>query len=232
MSAATRKLCLLHLMANALLLWLGYEWLSVAESTRLRLALSAVDALAILAFACWLHGAAFVYFRGESKLKDSFHVCLRHLALLTAAAIFVIVIYGLITWAAAAAAQPAFQLASWLTLHLRKPVKPATVARIVQALFWIVRWVLLPVAFVPALSSIAARGWSIRRGTNRWRYWLAVPLLLLAGLQLPLVLLRWIPAFDAFAMQFTSFAVRGAVAYLLFVGAALGLAFVTAGESR
>jgi hypothetical protein len=219
-------------MANALLLWLGYEWLSVAESTRLRLVVSALEALAFLALACWLHGAAFVYFRGESKLNDSFRVCLRHLALLTAAAIFVIVIYGLITWAAAAAAQPAFQLASWLTLHLRKPVKPAAIARIVQALFWIVRWVLLPVAFVPALSAIAARGWSIRRGTYSWKYWLAAPLLLLAGLQLPLVLLRWIPPFDAFAMQFASFSVRGAVAYLLFVGAALGLAFVTARESR
>ena len=72
MSAATRKLCLLHLAANALLLWLGYEWLGVAESTRLRLALSAVDALAILALVCWLHGATFAYFRDEPKINDAF----------------------------------------------------------------------------------------------------------------------------------------------------------------
>ena len=48
---------MLHLVANALLLWLGYEWLGVGESTALRLAWSALDALAILALVCWLHGA-------------------------------------------------------------------------------------------------------------------------------------------------------------------------------
>ena len=31
-----------------------------------------------------------------------------------------------------------------ITLHLRKPVKPVTVARIFQAVFWTIRWVGLP----------------------------------------------------------------------------------------
>ena len=43
---AARKLLFLHLPANALLLWLGYEWLGVGESTRLRLFVSALEALA------------------------------------------------------------------------------------------------------------------------------------------------------------------------------------------
>ena len=80
MTAATRKLCALHVVANALLLWLGYEWLGVAESTRLRLALSAVDALAILALVCWLHGATFAYFRGVPKINEAFRMALRNLA--------------------------------------------------------------------------------------------------------------------------------------------------------
>lgn len=227
MSTATRKLCLLHVAANALLLWLGYEWLGVAESTRLRLALSAIDALAILALVCWLYGATFAYFRGEPNINDAFRVALRHLAALMVTAILAIVLYGLLAWAASAAAQPAFRLASWLTLHLRKPVKPVAVARAFQSVFWVVRWAVLPVALLPMASAIATRGWRGFSGftwRSGWRYWLGAPALLLAGLQLPFLLMRWVPALEPFGLQMASFAVRIGVGYLLFVGAALGVA--------
>ncbi len=218
MSIATRKLCALHLVANALLLWLGYEWLGIGESTRLHLVLSAAEALAILALACWLHGATFVYFRAaDANLREAFRTAGRKLPLLVAAAILAIVLYGLLAWAASASGQPAFQLASWLTLHLRKPVKPATIARIFQTFFWIVRWIVLPVLVLPVPN---------------WRYWLAVPALLLAGLQLPFVLLRWIPPFENFSMQFASFTLRILLAYLLFVASALMLAFVSGRRRR
>ena len=41
MSSAARKFFLLHLVINALLLWVAYEWLGVGESTRMRLLWSA-----------------------------------------------------------------------------------------------------------------------------------------------------------------------------------------------
>ena len=214
---------LLHLVINALLLWLAYEWLGIGESTRLRLLWSALYALAILALACWFHGATLVFFRkGELKIKDAFAASLRQVPALLAAAVLVLVLYGLVAWAAAASGQPAFRLASWLTLKLRTPVKPVTVARIFLGGFWIVRWVLLPVALLPMASGIAAHGWrgfgeiSWRGG---WRYWLEVPLLLAAGLLLPFVVLGWVPAVSGFAMEAVSFSVRMLVAYLLFVGA-------------
>lgn len=224
MITATRKLILLHLIANALLLWLGYEWLGVGESTRLRLVWSAVDALAILALVCWFHGATLVYFRkdGELKLNDAFREALRHVPALLVAVVLVLVLYGLVAWAAVASGQPAFRLASWLTLKLRTPVKPTTVTRIFLAGFWIVRWVVLPVALLPMASGIAARGWrgfgecSWRGG---WRYWLEVPLLLVAGLWLPFVILGWVPAVNGFTLEMLSFSLRMLVAYLLFVGA-------------
>jgi len=235
MSAATRKLCALHLVANALLLWLGYEWLGVAESTRLRLVLSAVDALAILALACWLHGATFAYFRGEEKVGAAFRLALRHLGALLGAAVLVIVVYGLLTWAANAAGQPAFQLASWMTLHLRKPVKPATIAHVFGVGFWLIRWVVLPVGLLPMASGIASRGW---RGAGeigwraRWRSWLVVPAALLVGLRVPFVLLGWVPGVEAFSLQMASFVVRIGVGYVLFVGMALGLAWWTGRGKR
>src|ERR1039458_8910451 len=63
MSAASRKFFALHLVADAMLLWLGYLWLGVGESTRALLILSALSALGILALACWFHGATMVFFR-------------------------------------------------------------------------------------------------------------------------------------------------------------------------
>ena len=227
MSAPARKLILLHLGANALLLWLGYEWLGVGESTRLRLLFSALEALAILALFCWLHGATLVFFRkddGEPKIgvRDAFRTVLRHLPALLVAAVLVLGLYGLLAWAASASGQPAFRLASWLMLKLRTAVKPVTVARIFLGGFWIVRWIVLPVALLAMASGIAARGW---RGFGEftwrvgWRSWLEVPLLLVAGLLLPFVLLSWVPAVGGFTLEVVSFSLRTLVAYLLFVGA-------------
>ena len=239
MSAASRKFFVLHLVADAMLLWLGYLWLGVAESTRTLLLLSTLSALGILALACWFHGATLVFFRkGDGPqigIKDAFRTALRHLPALVVAAILVLVIYGLLAWAGAASGQPAFRLASWLTLRLRTAVRPTTVARIFLGGFWIVRWVVLPVALLPMASGIAARGWrgfgefTWRRG---WRYWLEVPLLLLAGLLLPFVLLSWIPAVSGFALEVISFSLRGLVAYLLFVGALWTLERRTSGLRR
>ena len=226
MTWATLRLCAIHLAANALLLWLGYEWLGVGESTGLRLVMSALDALAILGLVCWLYGATFVYFRStERRLNEAFRTALRHIVPLLLAAICIIAVYGLLVWLAGAAVQPAFKTASYLTLKLQKPVRPSAVLAGLRALIWILRWIILPVAVLPMLGAIATRGW---RGFGEigwragWRYWLAVPALLLAGLMLPALILAWIPR-GSFAIELASFSLRALVAYLLMVGSLVAL---------
>jgi hypothetical protein len=54
-----------------------------------------------------------------------------------------------------------------------------------------------------------------------------VPLLTLCALWVPFWLLNWVPKVSGFSMEMTSFAVRALVAYLLFVSAAMVLAFLT-----
>ncbi len=106
-------------------------------------------------------------------------------------------------------------------------------ARVFLGGFWLLRWMVLPVALLPMASGIAARGW---RGFGEftwrggWRYWLEVPVLLAAGLLLPFVLLGWVPAVSGFAMEVVSFSVRMLAAYLLFVGAVWTLEWRTASE--
>ena len=233
MTPTLRRLSLLHLFSVALLLWLGYEWLGVGESTPLRLAWSGLDALAILALACWLYGATLALYRegGAATLNEAFRVALRHLAPLVLAAVATVALYGFLAWWDSYSSQPALRIASWLTLRLRKPVKPAAVLQVFQAVLWMVRWALLPAELLPLASGVASRGW---RGFGEfgWRrhsrlYRLAVPLLLLAGLWLPFRLLAWRPRMPAFAWEMVSFALRIGAGYLLFVAVGLALAYGT-----
>jgi hypothetical protein len=230
-----RKLLLLHLVANALLLWLAYEWLGVDESNTGRLLLSSVDALAILSLVCWLYGASMVWFHAtEPRLNESFRTALRHLSGLRVLAIGALAIYGLLGKAEAASAQPALKVASWLTWTFRKPVKPATISWIFNAIFWLFRWAILPVLLLPVAAGIAVRGrggWRAIAARRPWLRWIVVPVLALAGLWLPFVILNWQPKVASFTLEFTSFTLRALLAYLFFLGSMLMLVRTHA-ESR
>jgi hypothetical protein len=225
-------LAAIHLPANAALLWLGYYWLGVGETRTATLLWSAFLALLLACLTCWLHGATFAAFRG-APLPDAFRKALRHLLPLLLAAVAIAVLYALVARWAVYSRQPAFKIASYLTLKLRKPVKPSAVLRVFDAALWLVRWMVLPVFLLPLVSGVAWRGWAgfgeILTRARAWRYWIAVPVLLVCAFWLPFRLLGWTPHFDSFAMQMISFSLRLLVAYLLFVGAWLVLAFFTAG---
>jgi len=203
MIRGVRNLILVHLVANALLLWLAYKWLSVDESSGLRLLWSVLDVLAILALACWLYGATIVYFRmGIERINDSFRAALRHVPALLLFAVVMLSLYGLIT--------------------LRSGV-----GSVYHAGFWVLRWVILPVLLLPLAAGLAVKGWHgwrevVRR--RRWRDWVLVPLMLLAGLWLPLLLVSWTPKLAGFGLEMASFLLRAAIAYLLFVGGLIALA--------
>ena len=223
-----RKLLLLHLVANALLLWLAYEWLGVDESNTPRLLLSGVDALAILSLVCWLYGASMVWFHAnEPRLNESFRTALRHLGGLLVLAIGALAIYGLLGKLEAASAQPALKVASWLTWTFRRPVKPATITWIFNAIFWLFRWDILPVMLLPVSAAIAVRGrsgWGAIAARRPRLLWIVVPLLALAGLWLPFVILNWQPKVANFTLEFISFTLRGLLAYVIFPASMLILA--------
>ncbi|MGO9256597.1 MAG: hypothetical protein ACLQU1_09885 [Bryobacteraceae bacterium] len=225
-------LAAIHLPANAALLWLGYYWLGVGESRTATLLWSAFLALLLACLVCWLHSATFACLRGAA-LPDAFRKTLRHLLPVLLLAVAMVVLYSLLTRWADYSRQPAFTIASYLTLKLRKPVKPAAVLRVFDAALWLMRWMVLPVFLLPLISGVAARGWAgfgeIARHARAWRYWIAVPVLLVCAFWLPFRLLGWTPHLASFAMQMISFSLRLLAAYLLFVGAWLLLAFFTAG---
>ncbi len=97
--------------------------------------------------------------------------------------------------------------------------------------WWIVRWVVLPMLFVPLFAGAALHGRRVWRGFSLRA--LTAPLFALAGVWVPLRLLNWTPHLSSFAMEMTSFVLRAAAAYLLFVLAWLWFAhWMSGGNPR
>jgi hypothetical protein len=192
-------------------------------------------AIVIIGLACWLYGTAFAYFqlKDNRELSTAWKSAMTNLLPLAVAAIVVTVVYALLALWNVYSSKPAFTIASFLTLHLRVPVKPPSVQRIFNVILWIVRWVVLPVLLLPMIAAIASDGWSgvrsIGKLAHRWLYWIEVPVFLVCALWVPFKLLLWIPHVHSFPMETVSFVLRAGVGYLLFVAAGLLLAFATSG---
>ena len=229
------RLFAIHAVGNALVLGLAYYWLGIGESSAGALAWSAALAVVILSMACCLHGGTLVFFRADQprSLSAAFRTVLRHMAPLLAAVILIAAMYWLLAQWAAYSATPALRIASWCTLKLRKPIKPATVLRAFDLVLALVRWMAIPVFVLPMFSGIAARGWrgAAEFGLDRRSrfYWAAVPVLLVCALGIPWQLVGWVPRVPNFTLEMLSFMVRAAAAYLLFIAGWMFLASVTSG---
>lgn len=220
----------LHLIGNAALLGLGYYWLSVGESSTSMLALSISLLLIFLGGATWLHGSALAYFRDAGgELSPVLTTVVRHLPPLILLAVATFALY---MWLAAWNPSPILlSIASFFTMMFQKPVRPAILLRIWEAILWLIQWCVLPVILLPLAAAIAQRNWhgfsEFGSQLRNWKYWVLIPALLLVGVWLPLSLIRWVPVKGAFATEFVSLILRFFAGYLLFVAGCLAMAFVT-----
>jgi hypothetical protein len=223
MSKSTRALCILHFLGNAILLWIAYEWLSIPESSMMRLTESILLAAVLMIAALWLHGSALAHFASEdrSKLRPALGIALKHLLALFVLSLFVVVMY--------------IALAGW---DSSMETTTGTLKTVSDVALWLLRWLILPVLLLPLAANVATTGFrgytpAAWRVSKRFIYWIEVVVLLLAGIWVPLKIVTWVPKLDGFALQFTSVLVRFFVAYLLFVVAWLLLeSFTSGGKPR
>src|SRR5262245_8896667 len=118
-----RQVAAIQLIGNAIALWLGYYWLSIGEARTGLLLWSLTIALFTAALFLWIHGAGLAW--SHEPARAPFVAALRHLPALFAAAALILLLYIGISALEDALHNPAFRLASWLTLKLRKPVRPS-----------------------------------------------------------------------------------------------------------
>jgi hypothetical protein len=216
-----KQLTAIQLVGNAAALLLGYYWLSIGEARAGLLVWSLTVALFTAALFIWIHAAGMSYGIGSDA---PYRAALRRMPALLIAAIVILLLYIALGKLQDACADPSFRLASWLTMKLRKPVKPAVVLGIVAAIFWLIRWIVLPILLLPWIRVVLTwRRPPGLRGGLQWTQRLLTPLLLLAALWLPFRILHWRPLMTNFPLEMTSFIIRAALAYLLFTGGLLAL---------
>lgn len=232
MTRSYAALGITHLIGNALLLWLGYTWLGMAEGNGLHLAGSAAVLLFFGLGALWLHGTALAFFaqRPKANFAAAARTALHRVPWLFALAIIVVFLYILLSYCYGAFDHTAFTIGSWLTMTLRKPVPPARVLDFYHALIWILRWIVIPALALPIAAHLVSK---TPRIVRRLPYWLVAGALLLLAVWVPLKLLDWIPRVSGFSAEAASFVARIGAGYLLFVAALLALEFLTsAGKPR
>jgi hypothetical protein len=173
---------MLQFVANALIVYAFYEWLGIRDSRASQLILSFVLGLAIIAGTVLLH-------------SRTFHIKPLRFAV-------ILLLFLLICWGLSALPLDKFGLwiASTLTFRLRKPIKPASVVRILIYLEMFIQWIVVPLLLLG------------RRSPKFWLQYVAVALL---AFFVPTLLIHWTPSLSATWLQVTSFVVRFGLAYCL-----------------
>lgn len=236
MTRATMILWVLHAAGNLILFWLLYAWLGIGDQKTVQLLMTALVAFFLLLCAAWLHGAAFLHFRQPAgvPLRDTFQTALGRLPALFTWALIAGMLYWLVGLLSDASFSPANKIASWLTLTLRKPVKPESVQTIFTWFFRILTWFVMPVLLLPLGSEVAGKGLlgffgQAHRVSRRPLYWVQCVLLLLLAIWVPYQLIHWVPGVRGLSVELVSFIARFGLAYFLFVTGWLALLFVSSG---
>lgn len=228
---ARSTVALIYFCGTALLLWLVYRWLGLDESDGFHLIGSFALAAAIILGFAWLNGFALAKFSGLSLRRAAGRglITILPFALLS---ILALAIYGTLAWVQSKYSQPAFVVASFLTLHLRKPIPPSAIRTVFHLILLLLEWCIVPALLLRLAANIAAAGRiSLRTHAGRVRssilFAMVVAALLVCAIWIPLKLFFWIPEIASFNGQFASLIVRVCAGYLLFVACILFLEFVT-----
>lgn len=226
------RLCLLHFFGNALLLWLGYAWLGVGEADNVHVLGSFFIVLVLIAGAAWLHGAGFAYF-GGLRFTRALGRALRNLLPILSVCLAGILVYAGLIWTASHYGGTAYNVASYSTMHLRRPVPPTAIEKAFHWCVLLLEWVIVPVVLFPLASAVAMHGWKGWRLANlhksrRILYWVEICLLLLCAFVVPFRLFFWVPGIQSFSGQMLSFLARNVLGYVLFVSSLLAIEFFSA----
>ncbi len=228
-----KRLWLLHVVGNGGILGLAYAWLWIPDEKVWQLVFSAVLPLGMIAGALWLHGGTLAFFRqlhgGQSDRGwPAFRTTLTRLPALALWLVILYLILWLIAWIGGFVDDLSKWIASWLTMTLRSPVTPRSVAKVLGGIVWFMRWFLVPLALMSFALQVNTQGFSafrargIRRAWElfrRLRYWLAYAVLFVIGAYVPYKLVWWVPEVEGLSLEATGMAVRLVAAYLLAVTA-------------
>ena len=211
----SKRYALTQLAGYVTLITLTYTWLAISDRSVLQVVLSAVLAIGIISSAAWLLGDALA---GPSRFETRRLPKLLFWLVLAA----VVILCGF--WLADYRTRVGVNIASHLTLWLRRPVKPQIAGAVYAVLLRVV--IAAAVLAILPFASQAAEGTrrSAAAALRSWRYWAACAVLVAAGFYLPGLLVTWVPKLSGLFAQVASMLVRFTAAYLIAVAAWLAIA--------
>jgi len=214
-----RSLWLIHVVANGLLLAAIYGWLWIPDQTVIHLALSALAAVAMFVLTAWLHGSTLQHFRVNHEeaegvsVRASFTPSVRRIVLFALWLLALLAAILLVLQLRTHLEPTANRIASALTLRLRRPVTPASVAGVLATLVEAAAFMLIPFLFLLVWN----RRWSRA-------FVLSYVAVFIVCAYVPYRLIWWVPGAGGIYGESVSLAIRFGLAYLLAITGWLVLA--------
>jgi len=225
---SSKRVWLVHLIANALLMIAFFYWTRIPEETGWYVALTLIGGLLIVLLTLWLHSATFEYFGVASE--RCFVTSLRRSVARVPAFLVWTLIFGVGLWLIGQLCDYDEQIGGWarhsLPLFLRNGVTPGTMFSAAHRVTWFLYFILWPILLLPIGAQVAAknvRGFvsgAAFRPIRRWRFWIAYLVCFVIGACIPYTLAWMVPRKPSpLSDQTWSMAVRLGFGYLLLVTA-------------
>lgn len=222
----SKRVWLVHVIANALLFAAFFYWLQIKEETGASFALAVIGALVIVFCALLLHGATFDFFRQDSA--SSFTAAMRRVLPRLPWLLLWAVAFGAVLWLIAQLWDYDAQAGGWarhvLPEFLRRRVSPRSMISASSNLVWFVFFFVAPILFLPFGARIASCGLrgifsaAAWRPIRDWRFWIVYAVCFLIGAYCPYKLAYMTPTkATPLSAQTWSMAIRLGFGYLLFV---------------
>lgn len=223
---SSKRVWLVHLVANALLMVAFFYWIRIPEETGWQLVLALFGALAIAICTSSLHAGTFDYFSMGSE--QQFIKSLRRSVARVPAFLVWVVLFG-VGLCLIGGLWDYEQQTGGYTRHLlpslvRKSTSPRSMFSAAHWGVWFLYFFLWPILFLPVGAQVAVRNfrgfWSAAafRPLRRWRFWLAYLVCFIVGAYFPYYLTWMVPRKPSpLSDQTWSMVLRLGFGYLLLV---------------
>ena len=175
-----RRVWLVHVLANALLMIAFFYWTRIPEETGWQFALTIIGGFAIAFVTLWLHTATFDYFSLASE--RCFRKSLRSSVARIPAFLIWTVIFGFVLWLIGQLWDYDQQIGGWarhaLPVFLRGRITPRTMFSASHWFVWFLYFFLWPILFFPVAAQVAVRNFrgfysaAAFRPVREVRFWL------------------------------------------------------------
>lgn len=223
--ANSKRVWLVHVVANALLMVAFFYWTRIPEASGLQFALTVVSGVLIAFVALWLHSATFDYFRpAKHNLKELF----RRSAARVPAFLVWSVIFGLGLWLIGQLWSYDEQAGGWLRhllpAFLRRVVKPRSAFSASSWVVWFLYFFFWPILWLPVGGQVAVKNFrgflsaAAFRPLRELRFWIVYFVCFVIGAYVPCKLVWMTPTKPSTLTEQTwSMVARFGVGYLLVV---------------